>query len=213
MKFERRTTPQSQAEVKIRAFGSGKKGIRGYAAVFYDGTPATEFELFPGLKERIAPGAFDDVMTADVRGLFNHNPDLVLGRTKSGTLALRQDEKGLRYDITPPKSRADIVEALERGDLDGSSFTFFVAPDGVRYEDGGDFEIRVITKVRRLLDVGPVTFPAYDGTAAYMDGTDVDAAPPEEHGETESGAAARARAQADNLRVRMALVTRGIGRK
>lgn len=162
MTVERRTIP-----TEVRADDEGGK-LAGYAAVFYRADdPGTEFQLWPGLKERIMPGAFERAIAEDdVRGLFNHDANIVLGRNTAGTLALSEDGQGLRYVITPPSSRADVVESVERGDVTGSSFAFRVKAE--RYvedprEEGA--EIREIEEVE-LFDVGPVTFPAYEGSTA-----------------------------------------------
>jgi HK97 family phage prohead protease len=148
--------------------------IRGYAAVFYNGKPETEFKLFDDMIERIMPGAFDDVLAnkPDVRGLFNHDPDHVLGRTSAGTMTLSVDDKGLAYRIMLGDTNIarDVGKHVERGDIDGSSFAFQVQSQEFRTEDGID--IREITKVEPLFDVGPVTFPAYEGTAAGFRATE-----------------------------------------
>lgn len=147
------------------ADGQGPK-IVGHAAVFNRLS-----ENLGGFREIIKPGAFDGVMQDDVRGLFNHDPNFVLGRTKSGTLRLFLDDEGLRYEIDAPDTQTvqDLVLApMRRGDIDGSSFQFKVAHDGERwfYDDDGLLN-REITKFARLYDVGPVAFPAYpDPTAA-----------------------------------------------
>lgn len=151
--------------VELRDAGDGLKSIVGYAAVFYRADdPGTEFTLWPGATERIMPGAFDSFRTDDVRALFNHEKSQVLGRQKAGTLRLEVDQHGLRYEITPNDSRIyrDVVGMLERGDVDGSSFQFFVKDDEWRSLDNGD-EVRELRSVQ-LLDVGPVTFPAYEAS-------------------------------------------------
>lgn len=138
--------------------------IEGYASVFYDGTPDTEYQLWDGAVERIMPGAFDRALKQDDPvALFNHDPSQLLGRKSAGTLRLSVDEKGLRYEIPPADTTVfrDVLEMQARGDLKGSSFGFWVKADQRRKEDG--VEIREITEVE-LLDVGPVTFPAYEGT-------------------------------------------------
>lgn len=160
----------NQTTVKIikRADHDGPGTLVGYGAVFYDGSRATEFELWPGVIERVGRSAFDKALgdDADVRGLFNHNPDNLLGRTASGTMRLFTDEKGLRYEI----DLADTVEGVaiaakvERGDLSGSSFSFELRADEWEKKDDGT-EIRTLKEVR-LFDVGPVVFPAYDATTA-----------------------------------------------
>jgi HK97 family phage prohead protease len=155
--------------IAVEAREGGKGKIQGYAAVFYDGSPATEFELWEGMRERIMPGAFDRALKErdDVRGLYNHNPDKLLGRVSSGTLELFVDAKGLGYRISLGETTVakDVEEFLRRGDLTGSSFSFQVTDQEWRTEGGVDF--RLIKGVR-LFDVGPVTFPAYEATTAGM---------------------------------------------
>lgn len=137
--------------------------ITGYGAVFYDGSEGTQYRFF-GFLERIMPGAFDRaVKDDDVRGLFNHDPNEVLGRTKAGTMRLSVDSHGLRYEIDPPASAGKVIEAIRRRDVTGSSFGFEVLGEEFRKEDGET--IREITEVR-LFDTGPVTYPAYTGTEA-----------------------------------------------
>lgn len=149
-------------KVEIRAKEDGKKKIVGYAARFNELS-----ELLGGwFKERILPGAFDGVLErSDVRALFNHDPNIVLGRSKSGTLTLTVDEQGLFYEIDPPATRTaeEIIVSIDRGDIDGSSFAF--TPSETRWEtvteNGIETDIRNIVKFDLLYDVSPVTFPAY----------------------------------------------------
>ena len=141
------------------------KRIAGVAAVFYrDGDQGTEYELWSDAEsravERILPSAFDSIDGMDVRALFNHDPNHVLGRTSSGSLTLRVTDEGLYYE-TEPRDRAsytDVVDMLQTGDVDGSSFSFRATD--VRWTTDGDTEVREIRGVE-LYDVGPVTFPAY----------------------------------------------------
>lgn len=140
--------------------------IVGHGAVFNKRS-----DMIMGMfKEEIAPGAFDDVLGDDVRALFNHDPNFVLGRTRSNTLALSVDTEGLRYEITPPDTQSvrDLVLApLSRGDITGSSFAFRVAPDGDEWHEEDDgLIVRTITRFSRLLDVSPVTYPAYPDAGA-----------------------------------------------
>jgi HK97 family phage prohead protease len=155
-------------------FGTDGEGVRGYAAVFYDGTPGSEYQfkaqdkLF--VRERIDPHAFDQtVQVDDVRGLFNHDTNLLLGRTKSGTLKLRVDTVGLRYSIPQlpesPNGR-NVRESLRRGDVSGSSIGFTINPNGERWTKQADGTYVVEILSVRLFDVSPVTFPAYEGTTA-----------------------------------------------
>lgn len=188
---ERRALAMKTAEVRIAEDGDERQ-IVGYAAVTYDGTPDTEYELYEDYVERIMPGAFDRALAEkdDVRGLFNHDPDNLLGRTSAGTMALAVDKKGLRYEIQPGDTTMarDVVEHIKRGDVDGSSFAFRVTDEDIRKED--DVYIREISGVR-LFDVGPVTYPAYTATTsgyrteeavvAEMRATVASAAPAKKH--------------------------------
>jgi HK97 family phage prohead protease len=103
----------------------------------------------------------------DVRGTYNHDDSKLLGRTKSGTLRLSVDKRGLRYEIDPPDAEhaRALMESLRRGDVDGSSFMF--KPDVTSYRQEGDQYIMCRESVY-LFDVGPVTFPAYDSTDAGL---------------------------------------------
>lgn len=151
-----------QAEFRIE--GDERPRIVGYAAKFN-----SESEEFWGFVERIAPGAFAEALKkSDVRALFNHDPNFVIGRTRSGTLVLQEDSVGLRYEITPPDTQwaRDLVESLRRGDISQSSFAFTMSPGGVsQWEDRPDgTTLRTIVKVAELYDISPVTYPAYADT-------------------------------------------------
>lgn len=155
------------AEVRTEEGEEGQPArIVGHGAVFNKRS-----EMIMGMfKEEIAPGAFDDVLGDDVRALFNHDANFVLGRTRSQTLELSVDAEGLRYEITPPDTQSvrDLVLApLSRGDITGSSFAFRVAPDGDEWREEDDgLIVRTITRFSRLLDVSPVTYPAYPDAGA-----------------------------------------------
>lgn len=165
--FELRTLSAQHCELRAVQGEDGEHRppmIIGYGAVFN-----LRSELLGGqFVEEIAPGAFDDVLTQDVRGLFNHNPTYLLGRLPNGTLRLSVDARGLRYEIDPPDTqtvRDLVLTPLARGDMTGSSFTMRVAEDEWRQE--GDLIVRTIRRISELRDVGPVAFPAYpDATAA-----------------------------------------------
>lgn len=170
--IERRFTTGA-VEIRTAAEG-GAKTVRGYAAVFgkRSGNLGTEnYQFF----EIIDRGAFDDVLKDDVRALFNHDPNLILARSKAGegTLKIGADDTGLWYEFTPPDTNAgrDLTESLKRGDVDQSSFAFSLVQAGQAWEektDGGKTVVlRTIKKVARLYDVSPVTYPAYpDATVA-----------------------------------------------
>lgn len=168
---------------RIEKRADGTPMIVGYAAVFYRADdPGTQFSLWAGCVERIAPGAFNAAISEqqDVRALFNHDDDHILGRTKSGTCRLSVDAVGLRYEIDPlmvggqiDPEFARLAASIERGDIDGSSFSFRVRANGVTWttEKYGaaqvEIEVRTLTDVD-LFDVGPVTFPAYKATSTGL---------------------------------------------
>jgi HK97 family phage prohead protease len=133
--------------------------IVGHASVF-DSWSETLGCLFP-FKEIVRKGAFlDTIVRDDIRALFNHDPNYVLGRNKAGTLELSEDEIGLSVRITPPNTSwaKDLVMSIKRGDISQMSIGFIVEEDTWGTKDGID--IREIRKVQ-LFDVSPVTFPAY----------------------------------------------------
>lgn len=122
-----------------------------------------------GFTEEIAPGAADEVMQDDVRGLFNHEPNLVLGRTKAGTMKMTVDPVGLKYTINfNPKDtdHTNLMEKVKRGDVSQSSFAFRVKDD--KWETKNGKEHRTILKFQRLIDVSPVTYPAYQDATVGM---------------------------------------------
>lgn len=170
MKIEQLITP---GKIEVRE-DDGKRMIVGYASVFYNGKQGTEFELMPGLVERVMPGAFTKALRGkrDVVALFNHEEGRVLGRRSAGTLRLSQDETGLRYEIDAPNHADALLESISRGDISGSSIGFRVAPRGERIKRSDGLTVREITEVGALRDVGPVTFPAFEGTSAAVRGID-----------------------------------------
>jgi uncharacterized protein len=155
-------------ETRADANGKEQRYAVGYAAVYYDGTEATQYRMFDDLVERVMPGAFEtSIGRDDVAGLFNHDPSAVLGRKSAGTLTLTTDALGLRYEILLGETTVarDTAIMLERGDVWGSSFSFTV--DGQRWVEGPALTVRELTQVT-LYDVGPVTFPAYKGTSSGL---------------------------------------------
>lgn len=143
----------------LRSEGDPPK-IEGYAAVFNRETDLGWFA------EKVAPGAFRDSITRgdDVRALFNHDPSLILGRTKAGTLELLEDDFGLFCRITPPDTQLgrDLTQSIERGDISQMSFGFTIDEE-TQVKRDGDKTLYVLNKVS-LFDVSPVTFPAYEDT-------------------------------------------------
>lgn len=152
---------------QLRAKQGDKPGIAGVASVYNQNFDNGWFV------ERILPGAFKRVLgnSPDVRCLFNHNPDNLLARTKSGTLKLADGDDGLHYDadLDPETTIGrDVQRMVDRGDLDGCSFGFTVAKQAWREEkndDGSFTQYRDIEEIDELFDVGPVTYPAYTGTS------------------------------------------------
>lgn len=157
---------------KIERSENSKPSISGLGAVFHrESDPGTEFWLWEDVVERIRPGAFDNAVknAADVRACFNHDANLILGRTASGTMSLAITSEGLTYRVTPPDSphAQGVLASVERGDVSGSSFMFI--PTRTVWEElrTGDTQVwvRWIEDVE-LFEVGPVVFPAYASTTA-----------------------------------------------
>lgn len=157
-------------EIRVKDTAEGPI-IHGYGAVYNRDSQILPNERGRPFIERIHPDAFKRVLASnpDVRALGNHDPNQLLGRTKSGTLKLEHDDNGLRYEIKPPKGAVGEhhLEVIKRGDMDGSSFSFSIDPDGEEWDHSGDVPVRTVKSIRDLFDVGPVTYPAYlDATAA-----------------------------------------------
>lgn len=154
---ERRTI---QTELRVAGGDGQPTRLEGYPAVFN----SLSMDL-GGFRERILPGAFTRTLQdADVRALFNHDVNFVLGRTKSGTLSLQEDERGLAMVNTPPDTqlvRDMVIAPVKRGDVDQMSFMFRTRKDKWLEENG--WLVRELVDVD-LFDVSPVTFPAYPAT-------------------------------------------------
>ena len=152
---------------ELRADTSGDAPeIVGYAAVFN----VLSNEMW-GFREKIAPGAFAaSVAEDDIRALWQHDTAHVLGRTKSGTLRLVEDEVGLQVRISPPDTQVgrDALALIARGDVDQMSFGFRTLDD--EWEEKADgMLVRTLKKVK-LYEVSPVTFPAYSSTTVGVRG-------------------------------------------
>ena len=137
----------------------GSTTITGHAAMFNN----LSSDL-GGFREIIAPNAFSDALkdkNLDCRCLINHDANLILGRSTSGTLRLEETEKGLQYSFDVPDTTygRDLIISMERGDITQSSFAFTIEDDS--WETTEDGEVRTINKVKQLYDVSPVTYPAY----------------------------------------------------
>ncbi|MBR1540698.1 MAG: HK97 family phage prohead protease [Clostridia bacterium] len=139
-----------------------EKCIEGYFALYEN-----ETELWEGCREIISKGAFSNTITKnDVRALINHDTTLVLGRTKAGTLELKEDDKGLfgRIRINPNDSDAmNLYSRVERGDVDQCSFGFNIIDED--YEELADGSVRFRINEIDLQEVSCCTFPAYEDTS------------------------------------------------
>ena len=147
-------------ELRVDDTQDGK--IVGHASVF-DSWSETLGGIFP-FKEIVRKGTFTETIKLDdIRALFNHDPNYVLGRNVAGTLELEEDDIGLRVVITPPDTSwaNDLIKNLRRGDISQMSIGFIVLEDTWGTQDGID--IREIKKVQ-LFDVSIVTYPAYTQT-------------------------------------------------
>lgn len=146
---------------ELRVSSADNPQTSGYAAVF---NTITDLGWY---KERIAQGTFTRAIAEkqDVRALFNHNPDHVLGRTKNSTLVLSEDNTGLRFNCDMPNTQPgrDVYTLVQRGDVDQCSFGFIVRDEEVTYDADGN-ALRTI-KDADLFDVSIVTYPAYESTS------------------------------------------------
>lgn len=119
--------------------------------------------------EIVEPGSLPDLTTQDVRCYFNHDKNFLLARSKfgKGSLELTVDSVGLKYEFQAPNSTVgnDLLEAVKRGDIDQSSFSFSVAEGGDKWVERGGKRVRLITKIAALHDVSPVVEPAYQDTS------------------------------------------------
>ncbi len=149
--------------IELRIDGD-KNVISGYASVF---SPARSEDL-GGFIEQVDAHAFDESISGDVRGLFNHDANQILGRTKSGNLRLSTDSRGLRYEIDVPDTQLgrDLVTSMKRGDVDSSSFAFRCIKDAWEQDDNG-MMLRTILKAD-LFDVSPVVYPAYPDASSQV---------------------------------------------
>lgn len=159
-KIERRWFP---AEIRLIENNDEQPKFDGYSAVFNQLSPNLE-----GFREKIDPGTFaQSILEDDIRSLFNHDQNYVLGRNTNGTLTLTEDEHGLRAVNLLEDTYIDhyLIKKIKRGDITGMSFGF-VVPEGGDKWDMSDPEnpIRTLTRVI-LWDVSPVTYPYYPTTS------------------------------------------------
>lgn len=162
MNREKEIRRSVELETRVQKQDGKPRIIAGYAAVF--NSPSADLG---GFIEIIHDGAFSKTLqeSKDIKALWNHNPDIVLGSTKAGTLILSEDNTGLRYEIIPSESYMNYVETIERGDVTGSSFGFYVVKDEL--ELVGEQIIRHIYEVQ-LIEISPTAFPAYPATSSSV---------------------------------------------
>ena len=168
--MERRTLRMKDPQVRER---DGARYLEGYFAVFDQ-----EYEVRRDWIETIAPGAFAAHLASgrDVKVLWNHNHDIVLGSTAAGTANLREDDVGLWGSVRINEKDQDAVNAharVERGDVDGCSIGFDIVRVEETWEDDV-YRTRILEVV--LYEVSPCTFPAYQDTSISARSKDVDAA-------------------------------------
>ena len=148
-------------EVTTRSAEDGSPILEGYF-VRYDDV----YQIMDGATESIAPGAFTESIHGDVRALYNHNHDIVLGRTSAGTLTLEDRELGLwgSIKINPNDSQAmDVYERIKRGDVSGCSFGFEIESERTDIREDGSVHW-TIEKVNPLYEISATPFPAYEKT-------------------------------------------------
>jgi HK97 family phage prohead protease len=169
-KIDANNKKSDQSLIEIRNFdfkidtnekNDNQKILIGHAAVFGEYTDMGWFQ------ERILPGAFTEaILNDDVRALFNHDPNYVIGRNKSGTLSLSEDAQGLAIEIIPPDTQfaKDLMVLISRGDISQMSFAFQVLEEKwTNFVENSRQDKRDLIKVS-LYDVSPVTYPAYPTT-------------------------------------------------
>lgn len=165
---QRRQVRSIEAGFRTRE-AEGSPIIEGYFAIFN-----SDYEIWPGAIEQVAPGAFTSALGGDIRALADHDTRIVLGRTTAGTLELREDEKGLYgvIKINPEDQEAmNLYHRVQRGDVTQCSFGFdIVAEDYEHRPDGSD--LWIIRDVV-LYEVSVVTFPAYAETSVQARKDDI----------------------------------------
>jgi HK97 family phage prohead protease len=139
-----------------------KEYIRGYFAVYN-----SDYPMWEGYTERIAPTAFNQTDMSDVVCLFNHDDDMLLGRLTNGkgTLSIGYDERGGYFEVEKNETTAskDVYENIRLGNVQGCSFAFTVSSEEIERKEDGSTTV-TITGVKKLYDVGPVVNPAYKDT-------------------------------------------------
>lgn len=162
IKVERRFLVSSE----LRAESQGDEmSLVGYASVFN-----SKSEDLGGFRETVLPGAFARSIRqgADVKALVNHDPSMIVGRTKNGTLKLEEDARGLKFNVKLPPTQVgrDLFQLVKRGDMDQCSFAFTAKDQSWEDERDGNGDLYASRKLMDvdLMDVSMVTYPAYTDT-------------------------------------------------
>ena len=157
--------PKTGMPVELRSNGKSRE-IGGYAAVYN-----RDSENLGSYIERIAPPFFNNARADGWPGVicrYNHDDAFVLGSTRGGTLRLSTDETGLQYTVDVPEHRGDVLELVSRGDVANSSFAFIAQEVDWGYNQQ-NYPTRTLLS-GRLVDVAPVTVPAYRDTSVGLRG-------------------------------------------
>ncbi len=167
--------------VEVRGSPGGQMRVGGYAATFGNRSEPLPGPYGAAFIETVAKSFFNKSRSDGWPGVlarFNHRDDMILGATRSGSLRLNIDSTGLDYEVDLLESRSDIYQLVRRGDIGNSSFSFLAYQDDWQYDDGMPLRTLISGK---LLDVAPVTMPAYCSTsvalrslAAHMDAPESD---------------------------------------
>jgi Escherichia/Staphylococcus phage prohead protease len=162
--FERRAAP-GRLSVDL----ADDRHIRGRPIVFNSLSKVMSHRDIGKFRERIRPEAVDRTLRSggSIKALWNHNDDLVLGNTKSGTLGLKKASDGLDIDIDPPKWATPYLETIDRGDVDGMSFGFRVLDDDWEFRSADGIPIRDIIDME-FAEISIVAFQAYEGTSVNV---------------------------------------------
>ena len=184
--MDNRTIEKRYSNLELR---SDDKKISGYAAVFYNGNPDTEYKLWQGCKERIGKDAFRNLIQSDddVIVSFNHDMVTLLGRRSAGTCRISIDDIGLRFECDFDAADPDHVRVsrkIQKKEVTGCSFAFTTNSDS--WTEEGSEKVRTLNDVN-VYEVGPVIFAAYSGTSVGIrsEGNDVEARSSFENFETE----------------------------
>lgn len=160
--------PRRMSSPVQRADTDSRK-VKGYGVVFNQRTTLYDDGEYK-IEEIITPESVEGILsTADVRSEYNHDKNMLLGRTSSGTLSLRTDENGVHYEVDVPNTSYgnDLLELVDRRDITGSSFQAMIPAEGIDIERVNEKHLLMrVTKMSRFIEIGPVYSPAYQQTTA-----------------------------------------------